>query len=114
MSRHGWTTLPGLGCVETQDLVTRIRRLRGRKTVREIVIAFGLPDSRPSWLRIWGLCRDYEIATADTDDPEYYRKTIQADRAQEQRALIRARLAAEIARARAEAPTAPLYRAWPP
>lgn len=122
--RHGWTTLQNVGCVETGDLVARIRRFRGRKRICEIVTGLGMPPSRVNWLRVRDLCLRYEIATADPDDPEYFRGAIAADRRAEEAAfrqgrrdadvaLARNALRAEIARAVAEQPTAPRYKPGP-
>jgi hypothetical protein len=118
--RVGWRTFPVLGRVETETLVARLRRYRGRLTFGELLDALGVPRSRASWLSMRKLCRDHQIITKDPDDPDYFPRVVARDeralaeqdrqealdRARdEQVAKIRAVLKREIAAAIAEKPT---------
>lgn len=105
--RVGWHNLPGLGPIETDDLVTRVRRFRGRKTIHQILIALGIHQTKQAWLTIMNICRKYEITTAGPDDPEYFRKAVARDKAVD---AAQENLRRQIALAKREKDTAPPYK----
>lgn len=103
----GWYNLPGLGRIETETLVTRIRKFRGRKTIHQILVALGITQTKYTWLSIRNLCREYEISVSGPDDPEYYTTTILRDRAMDTAAE---NLRRQIALAKQEQASAPRYK----
>lgn len=97
------------GPIETDDLVAKIRKYRGRLTIRQLVDQLQFKSTLSGLLIIKNLCVKYEIMTADLE-PDYRHSTVTRDQAV---ALAADQLEKEIAAAKEEAKTAPPYRIGP-
>lgn len=96
-------------------LVEQLRAQQGALTVPQLIALLGLPPTFDQRV-VYALCKRYAIPVKPYLAPSLisYQDDKRAGETTERVRRANALRLAEIARARAEAPTAPLYRAWPP